>query len=261
MDLMIADEYGAWLASWSPSKRTVTARRSLARKMLREWGLDGFTSDGIQVWLSGYTGWSRSTYYGHMRDFCAWMVAAGYLETDPMIDVRPPRRPKSVPRPLPESDVVRVIEAARDDERAWVLLALLAGLRAHEIAKIHGRDVTQTHIYVDGKGGIRSAIPTHPDLWLLAQEYPRADYWFPGSDEGHLTANTISRRISILFQSLGLTGSIHRCRHTYGTRLLRAGVNIRVVQQLMRHASLATTEAYTAVSDDEMTAAIGLLTA
>ena len=54
----------------------------------------------------------------------------------------------------------------------------------------------------------------------------------------------------------GLSGSLHRCRHTYATTLLRSGVNIRVVQSLMRHESLSSTQAYTAVEDDERTAAV-----
>lgn len=258
----IATEYAAWLASWSPSRRTVEARRSFANNRIKAWGIEGFTSENIQGWLGGFQGaWTRATYYSHMRDLCAWMVATGILEADPMEGVRSPKRPKSVPRPLAEIEVDRILAVATGEERAWILLGLLAGLRAHEIAKIHGRDVSETHIYVDGKGGVRAALPTHADLWDLAQTYPRHDYWFPGREDGHVTGNTISQRISKLFGGLGITGSVHRCRHTYGTRLLRAGVNIRVVQKLMRHASLATTEAYTAVSDDELVDAIGRLSA
>jgi len=64
-----------------------------------------------------------------------------------------------------------------------------------------------------------------------------------------------------LFHDLDIAGSIHRCRHTYATRLLRAGTNIRIVQKLMRHSSLASTQVYTDVSEDEQRNAIGLLSA
>jgi integrase/recombinase XerD len=60
---------------------------------------------------------------------------------------------------------------------------------------------------------------------------------------------------------MGISGSIHRCRRVYGTRLLRAGVNIRTVQQLMRHSNLDTTAAYTAVNEVELRNAIDMLTA
>ncbi len=61
---------------------------------------------------------------------------------------------------------------------------------------------------------------------------------------------------SQVFDALGIEGSIHRCRHVFGTRLLRQGVHIRTVQKLMRHASLSTTANYTAVDEDELRAAI-----
>lgn len=259
----IADKYGEWLASWSPSRRTVEARRSLAANRLDAWGLEGFTSETIQGWLgmSDFSAWSRATYYSHMIDFCAWLVAAGYLDVDPMPDVRKPKRPRSVPRPLSELEVTRVLATAQGAERDWVILGLLSGLRAHEIAKLRGVDVTETAIYVEGKGGVRAQIPTHPDIWAMAGRHSTVDYWFPGGDEGHVSGNLISQRVGKLFTGLGITGSVHRCRHTYGTRLIRAGVNIRIVQKLMRHASLATTEGYIDVSSDEMTEAIGRLTA
>jgi len=66
---------------------------------------------------------------------------------------------------------------------------------------------------------------------------------------------------SRLFAANGIEGSIHRCRHTYATQLLRAGVNIRVVQELMRHASLTPTQIYTAVDEDERRDAITRLAA
>lgn len=257
----IASDYATWLASWSPSKRTVQARSALARKCLRDWGLAGFTSPQIQTWLgtSDFSPWSRSTYYSHLCDLCGYLVAAGHLSENPMEGVRKPKRPKSVPRPLTEVEVERVLNAATGEVREWVVLALLSGLRAHEIAKIAGTDVTQERLYVTGKGEVRAALPTHPDIWTLALEHDERGYWYPGTEDGHISGNNISIRVGKLFRSLGITGSIHRCRHTYGTRLLRRGANIRTVQKLMRHASLATTQIYTDVSDDELRDAIGLL--
>jgi len=72
---------------------------------------------------------------------------------------------------------------------------------------------------------------------------------------------TISTVTSRLFAANGIEGSIHRCRHTYATALLRSGVNIRVVQELMRHSSLASTQRYTAVDEDERRDAINRLVA
>lgn len=259
----IVAAYTSWLNSWSPSQKTVTARRTLAAARMKAWGLDGFTTENIQQFLGtpDWKRWTRATYHAHLKDFCAWLTASGYLDENPMEDVRKPGRPASLPRPLSEREVEMVLAAAGGRVRDWVRIALLSGLRAHEIAKLRGEDVTTEGIYVEGKGGVRALLPAHPELWEMAQRYPRQGYWFPGKTEPHMAASTITIGVGELFRTLGITGSIHRCRHVYGTRLLRAGVNIRVVQQLMRHASLATTATYTAVDEDEMKAAILRLSA
>lgn len=259
----IVNAYEEWLRSWA-SERTTVARVRLIQGRLEDWGgLDGFTRDNIQRWLGRpelRSPWSRSTYHAHLRDFCSWAVAAELLDEDPMPGVRKTKRPRSNPHPLSEVEAERVLSAASGDMRTWVLLALLAGLRAHEIAKIRGEDVTEHFIYVEGKGGVRAELPTHPDLWSVAQNYPRYGYWFPGTVDGHISP--LSARVGPFFRALNIPeGGLHRCRHLYATRLLRAGVNIRTVQKLMRHASLETTAAYTAVDDAELRDAIGRLTA
>lgn len=255
--------YEEWLRSWGASENTVRVRRMMAVTLLRRYGLQGLTPEHLQTFLSNpaWSDWTRSTYHAHLHDFTAWLHNSGRLPSDPMAGIRGARRPKSLPRPLSEAEVQRVLASADGRLHDWVTLALLAGLRAHEIAKIRGEDVTPEGIYVLGKGGKPEVLPTHPDLWAMAQRYPRQGYWFPGSHDGHLSRATVTNRTSRLFRSLGITGSIHRCRHVYGTRLLRAGVNIRVVQRLMRHSNLETTALYTAVDEDELRAAVGLLSA
>jgi integrase len=259
----VADAYEEWLSNiWTP--KTVKVRSTFARKRLKEWGLEGFTTQNVQHLVgprSGLAAWSRSTYYGHLKDLCAWLLAAEYIDTDPMEGVVQPKRPNGVPRSLTEAEVDKIMGKATGEVREWCQLALLQGLRAHEIAKIRGVDITIDHLYVEGKGGVRASLPTHPDIYDLWESYGEAGYWYPGTDDGHVNGNTISIRVGKFFRSVGLSGSIHRCRHTYATRLLRQGANIRTVQKLMRHASLASTQVYTDVTDDEMRNAIVRLSA
>lgn len=260
----IVTDYEAWLRSWGASESTVRTRCKIARGRLAEWGGPaGFTVENVQAWLGrpDLAKWTRSTYNTHLRELCKWLVAAGHLAADPMEDVRRPGRPSSLPRPLSEAEVARVLKVARGRQRTWIILGLHAGLRAHEIARIRGEHVTAEGIYVQGKGGKREHLPIHPDIWAEAQRYPHHGWWFesarvPGSP---ILPDTVTNYTSKLFLELGIAGSIHRCRHTYGTRLLRAGVNIRKVQKLMRHSSLETTATYTAVDEDELRAAVALL--
>lgn len=255
----VVEEYAQWMHSWAASEKTIHARVTLAKARIAAWGLDGFTPAHVQEFLGSnpaWSKWTRSTYHAHLKSFCEFLVAGGYLEESPMDDVRKARRPASAPRPLPEEDLARVIDAADGRTLDWILLALDEGLRAHEIAKLRGEHVSMTGLYVLGKGGKEATLPTHPDVWAMSSRYPRQGYWFPSPYGGHIKADTVSGIVSELFTSLGIEGSIHRVRHNYGTRLLRSGVNIRIVQKLMRHSSLETTALYTAVDEDELANAI-----
>lgn len=268
--MTIVAQYEAWMRSWGAAEKTIAARTRIATVLLAEFGLAGITTANLEEWMARpkrlpdgsevkRSDWTRATYHAHIRDFCAWLHAAGHLYDDPAGDLKRPRRPHSLPRPLTDADVARVLAAASGRLRDWLLIPLLSGLRAHEIAKLRGEDVSTEGIYVQGKGGVQANIPIHPELWAMAQRYPRAGWWFPNGDGNHVSGHHITVQVGALFDSLGLHGSVHRMRHTYATRLLRAGVDIRTVQRLMRHASLQTTAGYLAVVDTQAAAAIALL--
>lgn len=257
----LLDEYAMWMRSWNASKRTITARITFATARLREWHLEGFTVDAVRAFMAGLSDrnlseWTISTYHTHLGSFAEWLVSTGRLDEDPVAATRPPKRPTSEPRPLSDADLTRVMAAAVGQTRDWMILALHAGLRAHEIAKIKGEDVQPEGLYVLGKGKKPVTLPCHPVIWEMAQSYPRSGYWFPGSEDGHVPGQHVSAVTGKFFTALGIDGSIHRLRHSYGTRLLRSGVHIRKVQKLMRHASLSTTASYTAVDEDELRDAI-----
>jgi site-specific recombinase XerD len=223
------------------------------------------TAGEITNWVGrpGYAQWTRATYFGHLRSYYTWATGLGIVDVDPMSGMRRPKHGRGIPRPLNACQVHAVMTAATNPNmHAWLTLGLYAGLRAHEIAKIRGEDVDQDQMYVFGKGGQGAFLPTHPLIWAIAEVRPRVGWWFPtGSASGHVTSLSVSTMTSRLFTAHGIDGSIHRCRHTFATQLLRAGVNIRVVQTLMRHESLASTQIYTAVDEDERRDAIALLMA
>jgi integrase/recombinase XerD len=265
MDLL--GDYEMWMRSWGASTTTIRARIKVMSRRLAEWGDPAnVTTLAMSNWLasSGFAPWTRITYYNHLKSFFGWLAETGVIAVDPTVALRTPRQPKDLPRPLTCDEVAQVLAEATGDLRTWLLLGLLAGLRAHEIAKVRGEDVDERSIFVVGKGGQQAFIPTHPDLWVLAQSYPRQGWWFPaGGVSGlpHVQPATVTARATRLFRQLGIEGSSHRARHTYATQLLRNGANIRVVQTLMRHESLATTARYTAVDEAERALAIAGLSA
>jgi site-specific recombinase XerD len=263
----LVDKYERWMRSWDASPATIDARVGLARSRLDAWGLDGFTVEKIQNFLAtpGWSRWTRATYHAHLKSLCEYLEAAGYLRESPMEDVRSVRRPRSLPRPLSDAEMALALDRAKTyrDKRVkdWIVLARRSGLRCHELAKLAGRDLTDRGLYVLGKGGKEALLPIHPEIATMAMRYPAQGYWFPSPHGEHLHAETLSAAVSRFFSSVGIQGSIHRVRHNFGTELLRSGADLRVVQELMRHSSLATTAVYTAVDSDRLADAIGRLPA
>lgn len=261
------NNYETYLNSWSASARTVGARLSLVRALIDRWGLDGFTRANIERFLAAddkgepRAKWTQATYYNHLSDFCAFLVASELLPASPMSEVRKAKSSKRRPNPLTAEEVVRLRANLDGQVLDWVQIALLSGLRAFEIAKLRGEDFADEGLTVIGKGDKEAVLPCHPELTEMRERYPSSGYWFPAIDEPHIRGQRISLAASRAFRAHGVSGSIHRCRHTFATDLLRKGVNIRVVQRLMRHDSLETTAGYLAVLGIEENEAILLLTA
>ncbi|MDQ6524344.1 tyrosine-type recombinase/integrase [Nocardioides sp. LHD-245] len=259
MNSDLIDPYRAWLRANDLSQNTIGQR---VRFLMTRLHLDALTmSPGdLSLWLSEFDGWTRLTYLSAVRSVTAFLVDTGRRADDPAAKLRRGASPDGRPRPLVPGDDLRALHAATGDMRALVLLGLRAGLRAHEAAKIAGEDINAERLRVLGKGAKVVYLPTHPDLWKVAQQYPREGLWFPSHRRaGAISGSTVSHRASLLLAAIGTDGSYHRFRATFATDMLRAGANIRVVQRLMRHASLATTEAYLGVAENELEDAIGLL--
>ncbi|WP_028472953.1 tyrosine-type recombinase/integrase [Nocardioides alkalitolerans] len=263
MTITDLDEFERWMRGSGLSENTIKQRRTFAEGRLRDWGTLHVGPDIAAGWVGAHSGWTRSTYVNHLTSVYGWMLETGQIEASPIARVRRGPRPRPKPKPLSQKELMLVLGATEGNLRAWILLGSYAGLRSFEIAKFRGEDITESMLYVVGKGGTDEAIPTHEVLWELAQHYPRAGYWFPSPHHArdHVSAQLVGLRVRHLFRDLGLTGSIHRCRATFGTNLLRNGKNIRVIQQLMRHASVATTQHYLGVTNDELRDAIGSLAA
>jgi site-specific recombinase XerD len=192
-------------------------------------------------------------------DWTQFLLFLGYINADPVAGLTRPKVKRTLPKPLTDEEVEAIKEKAPTQQiRDQITLVLLTGLRASEVAVICGDDVQADRLFIRcGKGDKDAYLPTHPDVWTIAQRYPRRGRWFPGA-----TAQSISLNMSRVFRRVGITeGATHRLRHTYGSRLLAAGVDLRTIQTLMRHESLATTEIYTKLPQNSAQDAIRKLSA
>ncbi|MFE7747203.1 tyrosine-type recombinase/integrase, partial [Nocardia sp. NPDC057455] len=171
-------------------------------------------------------------------------------------------RPRGVPKPFTPAELRR-IEATNMHFRTRVMvrLALCQGFRVHEVAKVRGEDfdlVART-VTVTGKGGVTATLPLHDLVYEVALEMPRSGWWFPANATRpgeHVLPGSVTDMIRKVCKRAGIRGWAHRLRHSFGTGLLDSNVDVRVVQELMRHASLGTTQVYTKVSDYRRTDAM-----
>ncbi|WP_225433728.1 tyrosine-type recombinase/integrase [Mycolicibacterium mucogenicum] len=221
--------------------------------------------DDIVTWLAEGGDWmpnTRWTYYTSLNAFYLWLQKTGRRVDNPMVMIDSPKRSKGVPHPVTNHCVQRLLKVrGRTRTKAMLILALFAGFRAHEIAKVKGEDfdlIART-VTVTGKGGFTATLPLHHLVLEIAYQMPRRGYWFPGVDRGHQRRESVCGTIKEAMVRAGVTGSAHWLRHWFGTALLEAGVDVRVVQTLLRHQNLATTEIYTKVSDARRAEGIELL--
>lgn len=222
------------------------------------------STDNILAWLASkniaITRWS---YFIHLHLFFRWLCLIGRRSDDPLAAVPAPRRPTYTPRPVTQSYLDYVLaRPLRYRSRVMILLAGYAGLRVHEIAKVHGRDYDPVvgFLAIGGKGGHLAVVPLHPDIRNVVQDMPRIDWWFPSpAHNGHIASRSVSSTIKQCFKRHGISMTAHQLRHSFGTGLVEAGVDIRVAQTLMRLQSISSTVLYVRVSQEQQLDALSKL--
>ena len=209
---------------------------------------------------------TRKSYRAAIRGFFAWAVSQQLIAANPAANIPTITVPKAQPRPAPE--IVYYQALAQADARVSVMLRLAAeaGLRRAEIAQMHVRDLRgdsgRRQLLVHGKGGKERVVPVTDDLAAVIAAGAAGHTlggsshgWLFPSDKGcgHVTPATVGEVCSA---ALGPAATLHQLRHRFASKAYRGTRNLRAVQELLGHASVAVTERYTAVDDDERRAAM-----
>jgi integrase/recombinase XerD len=207
---------------------------------------------------------SRTTYFSSIACFYKWFADNGGQD----ITARLPRpaAPRGTPRPI-SNEQLRTLLATnmRRKTRIMILLAALAGLRVHEIAKVRGEDIDldARTLRVTGKGNRTETLPLHPLLVEAARSMPRRGWWFSGNSRRPgqpIARRSVSEVIQMAMARAGIPGgTAHRLRHWYGSKLVAEGADLRTAQTLLRHANLNTTAIYVQVVDEKRVEAIDRL--
>lgn len=264
----------SWMLAQSWSQRTVKDRAYLISRVARDSATspEALTREHIINFLSrpDITATTRQTYFATIRTWHGWLVATGIRDDDPTEDLRRPRAGRQAVRTLRTAHIEHLLsQRLRARTRTMILLMAYQGLRCFEVAKICGRDfdLISRELVVTGKGGVRDVLPIHEVIAEEALKHGQG-WWFPqyvpnAQTEvgGHILPGSVVRIVGDAMRRAGVPGTAHSLRHWHATELLRAGVDTRVTQQLMRHASMATTERYLHVDDSQRRAAIDKLPA
>jgi integrase/recombinase XerC len=209
-----------------------------------------------------------------LRNFIRFLQRRGLVSTTALAVLRSPKLPASVPKPLTIDDAMSSVDRVGDlASHAWqakrdvAILALLygCGLRLSEALGLsRGVAPLGETLVITGKGRKQRHLPVLPAVRTAVEDYlatcpyaPEKDGpLFVGARGGPLNPRLVQRQMQALRGFLGLpeTATPHALRHSFATHLLGAGGDLRAIQELLGHASLSTTQRYTAVETERLLA-------
>jgi site-specific recombinase XerD len=222
---------------------------------------------------------TRALTLSAIRSFCRWCVASKRRKDDPTLLVKWPRLPDLQPKALDGGTLQRLHEALaafrtghkqsvwlwRRNRRA-IYLMLYAGLRRGEAARLLWRDVDLVNGVLtvrSGKGNKDRCVPLHPVLWdelELINPKRRIGAVAGHSDGRSIDGKTLGHMCDRWLPGLGVEGvSCHALRHSFATELRRGGSDLKDIQDLLGHESLATTEIYLGPDPERLRSAVNRL--
>ena len=205
-----------------------------------------------------------------LRQFFRFLCLEGHRGDDPTANLDAPRRERRLPKLVSESEIDRLLAAARrhagpEALRLVAMVELLygAGLRISELVALPFPPTTDRgdFLLLRGKGGKERLVPLgRPALAALAAwtaARPEGSRWlFPSRGKaGHLTRRRVGQQLKALAAEAGVDPgrlSPHVLRHAFATHLLAHGADLRAVQRMLGHADIATTQIYTHVLDERL---------
>jgi integrase/recombinase XerD len=260
--------------------------RGVALTAASDEHIRAFQADGSGAGLANATLARRLS---SVRQFHKFLYLEGRRADDPSLSMQGPRRARPLPKTLTEAEVVRLIETAREGHdakdlkpaerlaivRMGCLIELLyaTGLRVSELIALP-KSAARTReplIAVIGKGNKERLAPISEPARAAMLRYrqmledltpgqAQGPWLFPAEGEsGHLTRQVFARDLKRVASAAGLSAarvSPHVLRHAFASHLLQNGADLRVVQDLLGHADISTTQIYTHVLDERAKAMV-----
>lgn len=266
------------------SENTLSAYRSDLNQFLRfackqdaGLSLDTMAAEQIEFYLAhrydlGLSERSTARFLSTLRRFSAYMLQQGIREDDPVSALQNPKLKQSLPKTLSEQQVDDLLNAPQTDEpiglrdKAMLEVLYATGLRVTELISLRMDQLSTSQgvVRVTGKGNKERLVPLGEEAldWIAA--YLRqgrnlllnteTDVLFPSSRGSMMTRQTFWHRIKFYAGVAGIKADLspHTLRHAFATHLLNHGADLRVVQMLLGHSDLSTTQIYTHVATQRL---------
>jgi integrase/recombinase XerD len=216
---------------------------------------------------------STARFMSCVRGFYRYLVREGRIALDPSLDIDSPKLGRPLPKSLSEQDVVKLLEepdleqALEFRDRTMLELLYACGLRVTELISLTLGQVSinQGVVRVFGKGSKERLVPMGEEALLWLQEFMigarvellrgiPSEVLFPSRRGSQMTRQAFWYRIKIYALRAGISKPLspHTLRHAFATHLLNNGADLRVVQMLLGHSDLSTTQIYTHVAKQRM---------
>ncbi len=219
----------------------------------------------------GIAGRSLARQLSSVRSFFKFAERRGHFGSPALSAIRTPKLPHRLPRPLSKDAALSATEIGTDGsdwiaarDAAVIMLLYACGLRISEALSLTKAELARDPLVVKGKGGKTRLVPVIEaarkaiEAYLALCPFALKDLEpvFRGAKGGPLSARIIQMHMERLRGSLGLpdTATPHALRHSFASHMLGAGADLRVIQELLGHASLSTTQVYTDVNREHLLA-------
>lgn len=245
-------------------------------------GLMGAGQEAVEAWFAdlsrrGLSAATAARRRSAVRQFYRFALGEGWRGDDPSRRLDAPKQGRNLPKTLSRDEIAALLAAASAADTAaglrlvaLVEMAYASGLRVSELLGLKVEAVRRDPAYliVRGKGGKERLAPLNPaareavKAWLSARDAarkpgaPDSAWLFPSHGKtGHLTPRRFAQLLDQAAAAAGIDParvSPHVLRHAFATHLLEGGADLRVVQTLLGHADIATTQIYTHVATDRL---------
>lgn len=198
-----------------------------------------------------------------LKSFFHYLMDEEHLDKNIMDKVSSVKADKTLPKYLSESEMSELLKVVTDEywirDSAIIMLMMVCGLRVSEICSLDQNDILDGAIIVHGKGKkdrtiyFTEEVEDFIDDYLTIRPSVSESALFLSQRKKRFTTRGIQKMVTKYFQKAELSGySCHKLRHTAATQMLKSGLNIRMIQEILGHESIAVTEVYTHVHNEDI---------